>query len=74
MKKDNKKEKTPDSGSLKILDNAFKGERFVNALNSHLIKVGQIKVSPKQSKKLSPEGKKALGEYLERTGQIKKKK
>lgn len=73
MKKDNKKEKTPDSGSVKILDDAFKGERFENKLTDHLIKVGQIKVAPKQTKKLTPRGKKALGKYLEKTGQIKKK-
>ena len=45
--------------------------RLAERLTNHLIRVGQIKVSPEEVKNLSPEGKKALGEYLERTGQIK---
>jgi len=63
------------TGSVEEMDKRLQSpeakERLAERLTNHLIRVGQIKVSPEEAKKLSPEGKKALGEYLERTGQIK---
>ncbi len=67
----------PKTGSVeemhKRLQTPEAKERLAERLINHLIRVGQIKVSPEEAEKLSPEGKKALGEYLERTGQVKDK-